>query len=31
MTVEGLRGISLDEQRALHGDKLWETDPDLCC
>jgi len=31
VTVEGLRGISLDEQRALHGDKLWETDPDLCC
>jgi phosphoadenosine phosphosulfate reductase len=29
--VEGLRGIPLHEQRALHGDKLWETDPDLCC
>ena len=27
MTVEGLRGITLDEQRALHGDKLWETRP----
>jgi phosphoadenosine phosphosulfate reductase len=31
VTVEGLRGIPLDEQRALHGDKLWETNPDLCC
>jgi phosphoadenosine phosphosulfate reductase len=31
VTVDGLRGISLDEQRALHGDRLWESDPDLCC
>jgi phosphoadenosine phosphosulfate reductase len=29
--VDGLRGITLDEQRALHGDRLWETNPDLCC
>ena len=29
--VEGMRGITLDEQRAVHGDRLWETDPDLCC
>jgi phosphoadenosine phosphosulfate reductase len=23
--------LSLEEQAALHGDKLWETDPNLCC
>jgi len=31
ITVEGRRGITLDEQTALHGDKLWERDPDRCC
>jgi phosphoadenosine phosphosulfate reductase len=31
VVVEGMRGITLDEQRAVHGDRLWETDPDLCC
>lgn len=31
ITVEGRRGITLDEQAALHGDKLWERDPDRCC
>jgi phosphoadenosine phosphosulfate reductase len=29
--VEGRRGITLDEQAALHGDRLWERDPDRCC
>jgi len=31
ITVEGRRGITLEEQSALHGDKLWERDPDRCC
>jgi phosphoadenosine phosphosulfate reductase len=31
ITVEGRRGISLDEQEALHGPALWERDPDRCC
>jgi phosphoadenosine phosphosulfate reductase len=31
VTVEGLRGMTLDQQRALHGDRLWESDPDKCC
>ena len=25
------RGISLEEQAAAHGDRLWERDPDACC
>jgi phosphoadenosine phosphosulfate reductase len=29
--VEGLRGIPLAEQRALHDDKMREPDPDPCC
>lgn len=31
ITVEGRRGITLDEQATLHGEKLWERDPDRCC
>jgi len=31
ITVEGRRGISLDEQAALHGAELWKTEPDRCC
>jgi phosphoadenosine phosphosulfate reductase len=31
VTVEGLRGMSLEQQRALHGVRLWESDPDKCC
>lgn len=28
---ERYHNISLEEQARLHGDKLWETDPNLCC
>lgn len=31
ITVEGRRGITLDEQAALHGKELWKTEPDKCC
>jgi phosphoadenosine phosphosulfate reductase len=31
ITVEGRRGITLAEQASLHGDRLWERDPDGCC
>lgn len=31
ITVEGRRGIPLDEQAALHGAELWKTEPDRCC
>ncbi len=31
ITVEGRRGITLDEQATLHGDRLWQRDPDRCC
>jgi phosphoadenosine phosphosulfate reductase len=31
ITVEGRRGITLEEQAQLHGDELWKTDPDRCC
>lgn len=31
ITVEGRRGISLDEQAARHGAELWKTEPDRCC
>jgi phosphoadenosine phosphosulfate reductase len=24
-------GLSLEEQAKIHGEKLWETDPDRCC
>jgi phosphoadenosine phosphosulfate reductase len=29
--VEAHRGISLAEQAARHGDRLWEREPDRCC
>jgi phosphoadenosine phosphosulfate reductase len=29
--VRPYRGISVAEQAARHGDKLWERDPDKCC
>ncbi|MEA2469625.1 MAG: phosphoadenosine phosphosulfate reductase [Thermoleophilaceae bacterium] len=29
--VEVFRGISLERQAQLHGDELWNRDPDLCC
>jgi phosphoadenosine phosphosulfate reductase len=29
--IRAVRGPSLEEQAAQHGDKLWERDPDKCC
>jgi phosphoadenosine phosphosulfate reductase len=29
--VEVFNGISLEEQARLHGDELWNTNPDACC
>jgi phosphoadenosine phosphosulfate reductase len=29
--VEVFQGPSLGRQAAIHGDRLWETNPDLCC
>jgi phosphoadenosine phosphosulfate reductase len=29
--VDVYQGISLARQRELHGDRLWERDPDECC
>jgi phosphoadenosine phosphosulfate reductase len=29
--VEVYQGMSLERQRHLHGDRLWESDPDACC
>ena len=29
--VDVYQGISLARQRELHGDRLWERDPDACC
>jgi phosphoadenosine phosphosulfate reductase len=29
--IEVFEGPSLGRQAAIHGDKLWETKPDLCC
>src|SRR4051795_12316055 len=29
--IEVFQGPSLGRQAALHGDKLWERDPDACC
>jgi phosphoadenosine phosphosulfate reductase len=29
--VEVYQGMSLARQASLHGDELWETDPDACC
>jgi phosphoadenosine phosphosulfate reductase len=31
ITVEVFEGPSLGRQAALHGDRLWERDPDACC
>lgn len=31
ITVEGRRGITLDEQETLYGPALWDRDPDRCC
>lgn len=31
VTVESFQGMSLARQAALHGDRLWERDPDGCC
>src|SRR5438128_12644867 len=29
--VDVYRGISLERQAALHGEALWNRDPDACC
>jgi phosphoadenosine phosphosulfate reductase len=29
--VDVYQGVSLARQRELHGDRLWERDPDACC
>jgi phosphoadenosine phosphosulfate reductase len=29
--VDIYKGISVERQRQLHGDKLWKRDPDECC
>ncbi len=31
MKIEVFRGPSLADQAAVHGDRLWETDPNACC
>jgi phosphoadenosine phosphosulfate reductase len=31
ITIEVHQGPSLGRQAALHGDRLWERDPDACC
>ena len=31
IAVEVFEGPSLGRQAAVHGDALWETNPDLCC
>ena len=31
ISVEVYQGPSLGRQAALHGDRLWETNPDACC
>ncbi len=31
ITVEGRRGITLEEQASLYGPALWQRDPDRCC
>ena len=31
ISVEVYEGPSLGRQAALHGDRLWERDPDACC
>ena len=30
-TIEVFEGPSLGRQAAIHGDRLWERNPDLCC
>ena len=29
--IEKQPKLTLDEQDKLHGDKLWESNPNLCC
>ena len=31
ITVETFEGPSLGRQAAMHGERLWERDPDACC
>ncbi|HET8672783.1 MAG TPA: phosphoadenylyl-sulfate reductase [Thermoleophilaceae bacterium] len=31
MKVEVYQGMSLARQASIHGDELWENDPDSCC
>ena len=31
ITVERAQGLTLAEQAAAHGDRLWERDPSACC
>lgn len=32
ITIRAVRpALTVDEQSALHGDRLWERDPDRCC
>ena len=31
ITIEVHQGPSLERQASLHGDRLWERDPDACC
>ncbi|MEA2441532.1 MAG: phosphoadenosine phosphosulfate reductase, partial [Thermoleophilaceae bacterium] len=31
ISIDVYRGISLDEQAAMHGDQLWAREPDKCC
>lgn len=31
ITIDVYKGLTLAEQAARHGDKLWERDPDACC
>lgn len=31
IAIEAFRGLSLDEQAAEHGERLWERDPNACC
>jgi phosphoadenylyl-sulfate reductase (thioredoxin) len=31
IAIRSVRGLSLEEQAARFGDKLWERDPDQCC
>jgi phosphoadenosine phosphosulfate reductase len=31
ISIDVYRGISLDEQAAMHGEALWAREPDKCC